>query len=397
MNIKPIIRRRKVYRRIAKKEIIRKLLPIFDEITKLPRDELISTLNLIQILLHKISPFKNEPVNCVLWVKNEKIFANEYNPNIVAPPEMELLTRSISKDGFTQPIVTMIKDKQKNREVIDGFHRNRVAKENKLIKSRLLEYSPIVTIRETQQSKNSRIASTIRHNRARGKHQITLMSDIVVELKNRNWSNEKIAKNLGMDQDEILRLCQITGLSELFSDKKFSKSWDIENTDDDFIPLSDDIETYGDDVAKFRTINTNDEERIFHTHDKWECYKAGLYKTTKEGMTKKQCEEAYSDFLSNTEKFTEALEHIISEWKNSCEHYLTNKSMNRIAWLGQASMCYAKSIPAVYRSGFYLLTEGQQNKANETAFIYLNKWLVTNGREKVTIEEALSGKQMDIY
>jgi hypothetical protein len=114
-------------------------------------------------------------------------------------------------------------------------------------------------------------------------------------------------------------------------------------------------------------------------------------------MTRKQCEEAYRDFLSDTKLFSDALEHIITEWKHSCEHYLTNVSMNRIAWLGQAAMCYAKEIPSTYRSGFDLLTKEQQLEANKTALVYLNKWLVANGREKVTLEEGLSDSQMELY
>ncbi len=221
------------------------------------------------------------------------------------------------------------------------------------------------------------------------------MSDIVVELKNRNWSNEKIAKNLGMDQDEILRLCQITGLADLFSDQEFSKSWDIEDSEPDFVPISDEIEVSADD--KFRTVNTNDGNRIFHTYEKWECYKAGFYATTKEGMTREQCEQAYCDFLADSERFSDALEHVITEWKYSCEHYLTNTAMNRIAWLGQAAMCYATGIPATFRGGFSRLTEEQQNKANEIALVYLNRWLKANGRDEVTMKEALSDKQMDLY
>jgi ParB-like chromosome segregation protein Spo0J len=196
--------------------------------------ELIDAINNIKIKLHEISPFRGEPVDCVIWVKNEEVTANDYNPNSVAPPEMKLLEHSIIEDGYTQPIVTFQKDS--GFEVVDGFHRSRVGKESPDVKKRVLGYVPVVKIRESQEDLNHRMASTIRHNRARGKHKVQAMSDIVIELKRRNWSDSKIAKNLGMDEDEVLRLCQITGMSELFADADFSKSWDIgfEDSLDDF-------------------------------------------------------------------------------------------------------------------------------------------------------------------
>jgi hypothetical protein len=225
------------------------------------------------------------------------------------------------------------------------------------------------------------------------------MSEIVVELKRRNWSNERICRELGMDPDEVLRLCQITGLAELFSDQEFSASWEVEGEvqEEDFEELTDDISTYENNVRGVRTVNTNDPSRIFHTHDKWECFKAGFYATTKEGMTRQECEDAYRDFLSDIPRFEEALGCVIEKWRYSCEHYLTNVAMNRIAWLGQASACYAMGIPAVYRGGFSLLNQEEQEKANESALAYLNKWLEANAREKVSMDQALSGRQSDIY
>jgi hypothetical protein len=197
----------------------------------------------------------------------------------------------------------------------------------------------------------------------------------------------------------VLRLCQITGLQELFADQSFSKSWDAEGevTEADFKELTDDVTTYGEEAEDFRTVNTSDEERIFHTYGKWECYKAGFYKNTVEGKTKQECEEAYREFLSDTKRFKKALKRVITEWKHSCEHYLSNAAMNRIAWLGQASMCIATGIPAAFRGGFALLTEAQQKTANETALIYLNKWLKANDRKTLTLDEAMSDRQSDIY
>ncbi len=190
-------------------------------------DKKIHILNEIKKMMHDVSPFKTEPVDCVLWVKNNTVHANDYNPNSVAPPEMELLRLSISNDGYTQPIVSM-DNGDETREVIDGFHRNRVGKECADIQKRVNGYLPVVTIRQSQKDKSNRIASTIRHNRARGKHSVDSMSDIIVDLKKRNWSPKKIGKELGMDADEVLRLSQISGLVELFKDKEFSNAWTTE-------------------------------------------------------------------------------------------------------------------------------------------------------------------------
>lgn len=188
--------------------------------------ERIEAINQLKLSLHEISPFKDEPVDCVLWVSSDTVHANDYNPNSVAPPEMALLHTSIKEDGYTQPIVTMLEDSG-TREVIDGFHRHRVGKEYKDIADRIKGYLPVVTINESREDKGDRIASTIRHNRARGKHRVESMSEIVVDLKKRNWSDEKIAKQLGMDADEVLRLSQISGLAEMFLDQEFSEAWEI--------------------------------------------------------------------------------------------------------------------------------------------------------------------------
>jgi len=358
-------------------------------------DESVSLLNKVRGMLHDVSPFRGEPVDHVQWVRAASVVANDYNPNAVAPPEMELLRLSIMEDGFTQPIVGWPRGDVV--EVIDGFHRNRVGKECNDVLMRIHGYLPISAINTECENRSARMASTIRHNRARGKHKVTAMSEIVVELKNRNWANKRIARELGMDDDEVLRLCQITGLQDLFSDQEFSKSWDVEGevTEEDFVALTDDPVTMTE--GEVRTVNTSDENRIFHTYDKWECYKAGLYKTGLEGVTKDDGMEMYRDFLSDSDRFSAALECIITEWKKSCEHYLTNSAMNRIAWLGQAAVCYAEGVPAVYRSGFFLLSDEEQNTANNVALVYLNRWLSKHGLDEVTLEVAYSGRQSDIY
>jgi ParB-like chromosome segregation protein Spo0J len=187
-------------------------------------DDEVEALNQVRSVIAELSPFRSEPVDLVQWVRADQVTANDYNPNAVAPPEMELLRVSIMADGFTQPIVTNAEDG--SRVVIDGFHRNRVGKECDDVRERLHGYLPVVQIRADQIERGDRIASTIRHNRARGKHRVEAMSEIVLELKRRNWSDEKIGRELGMDPDEVLRLTQISGLAVAFKDREFSEAWE---------------------------------------------------------------------------------------------------------------------------------------------------------------------------
>jgi len=197
---------------------------LINELFALPEKERIVAINEAKQALHQISPFSQEPTDCVIWIPAEQVEANDYNPNAVAPPEMKLLETSISEDGYTQPIVAW--GCNGYYEVVDGFHRNRVGKESKAVRSRTKGYLPITLINSERQDKSDRIAATIRHNRARGKHQVSAMSDIVLELSRRNWNDVKIGRELGMEPDEVLRLKQITGLAELFSDEEFSEAWE---------------------------------------------------------------------------------------------------------------------------------------------------------------------------
>lgn len=367
---------------------------VVEKITAMSTQEQVNTLNTIRLALHEISPFKNEPIDCVTWVNADLVKANDYNPNKVAPPEMQLLEISILNDGYTQPIVTW--PQADGIEVVDGFHRSRVGKESKIVKERVLGYLPTVAIRNAQADKNDRVASTIRHNRARGKHQVDAMSDIVIELKNRNWTNSRIARELGMDEDEVLRLCQISGLGHMFSDADFSKAWEASDSVGEFEELTDDISD--DEASQFRTINTDDPNRVFHTFDKWECHKAGFYASCVEGMTNEQCLAEYRAVLADQELFGSLLAKIIVEWKHSCEHYLTNPSMNRIAWLGQAAVCYKSGVPSKFSAGWNELSLDEQNAANNTALKYLNEWLRTNGKPEIEMHDALSiGRQVNIY
>lgn len=217
--------------------ILTQVREALSRLSDLSLDDKVSVLNEIKLEMRKHSPFAAEPVDSVIWIKSEEVVANDYNPNSVAPPEMRLLSLSIQEDGYTQPIVTFSRDGIK--EVVDGFHRNRVGKEVAEVRKRIHGYLPVVVINEGRTDLTDRMASTVRHNRARGKHSVDAMSEMVVELKRRNRSDEWIAKHLGMDPDEVLRLCQISGLTEMFADSGFSKAWDIDLQTNDSDELID--------------------------------------------------------------------------------------------------------------------------------------------------------------
>lgn len=201
-------------------------------ISALPLEERVEALNQARARLHAISPFRAEPVDLVRWVRAESVHANDYNPNSVAPPEMRLLALSVLADGYTQPVVSYA-EQSGQHEVVDGFHRHRVGKEDPAVRARVHGYLPVVAINEGRVDMADRMAATIRHNRARGKHQVDAMSDIVADLARRGKSDAWIAENLGMEADEVLRLKQTTGLTELFRDRAFSMAWE---------PMSDDHE-----------------------------------------------------------------------------------------------------------------------------------------------------------
>lgn len=360
---------------------------LVSKLTPMSVQQRIYALNQIRAALHECSPMKNEPVDFVQWVPASSVYANDYNPNSVAPPEMELLAHSILTDGYTQPIVTL--PTEKGREVVDGFHRNRVGKENSEVAARINYYLPVVSIKASQAGLNDRIAATIRHNRARGKHNVDAMSDIVIELKRRNWSDARIGKELGMDPDEVLRLTQITGLAEVFAGQEFSEAWESDNTPSSASEiLSDVLDDY---VPKKNN-------RILHTWEEWECYKAGFYaERPPGGLSQEEGEKIYAKFLSDLQRFEAALNGVTTEWVNSCEHYLTNDRMNRIAWLGQASAAYATQMPSGCRGGYNKLSAQQQQEADDLALKYLNKWLADNGRPEVAMAEALGRTDAELY
>lgn len=183
-------------------------------------DDQVEFLNTARKRLHDLSPFE-EPIDCVQWVANGQVEGNDYNPNEVATPEMDLLHTSIKEDGYTQPIVTY-ETEPGEFEVVDGYHRTLVGKERDDIRERLRGYIPVTTINK---DRSDRMSSTIRHNRARGTHQIQDMSSLVTELIDRGWDDERVCEELGMDLDEVIRLKQISGLKDVFSGHEFSQSW----------------------------------------------------------------------------------------------------------------------------------------------------------------------------
>ncbi|HCU0230867.1 TPA: ParB-like nuclease domain-containing protein [Proteus mirabilis] len=201
-----------------------------DYLVKLNNEQKIEALNKIKLSLHQISPFNNEPIDCVLWIKRQQIIANDYNPNVMSPTEKRLLETSLVKDGYTQPVVVLPIQQSKNKpsqwQVVDGYHRYLLSKKNSLNK-RINGYLPITVLDVESHTMADQMAATIRHNRARGQHQVAAMSDIVRDLSRLGWNDQKIGDELGMSQDEVLRLKQISGLAELFSEHDFSEAWTI--------------------------------------------------------------------------------------------------------------------------------------------------------------------------
>jgi ParB-like chromosome segregation protein Spo0J len=206
-------------------EKVKELCTLINEMSSI--DEKIDTLNYIRAKLHEVSPLKHHPVDFVAWEKSEKIEGNDYNPNSVAPPEMALLITSIEEDGYTMPIVG--NPEEDTIRIVDGFHRRQSERKSKKINKSTFGRLPVSFIREDHRELDSRMASTIRHNRARGSHDIDLMSNIVRELIQLGRKETWIKKHIGMDTDEILRLKQLTGIASLFADDEFSQAWEVQN------------------------------------------------------------------------------------------------------------------------------------------------------------------------
>ena len=197
---------------------------------EMPFDDKVAVFNKVTQELYDWLDVRHPALNVQL-VPADEVIGNDYNPNHVAPPEMRLLRLSIRKDGVTMPVVVC--DTPENREhpytVVDGFHRTTVIQHDRDIRDSLHGYVPVSRLNK---SLEDRITSTVRHNMARGTHQVELSAKLVVMLKKHNWTNARIGKELGMDADEVLRLKQITGLAEAFKDEDFSKSWRSEDGED---------------------------------------------------------------------------------------------------------------------------------------------------------------------
>lgn len=361
---------------------------IFKQLNDLSFDDQIDTINTIRAALHLHSPMKDHPIDLVLWKPIDTVKRNDYNPNSVAPIELKLLETSIAEDGYTQPIVTWMNED--HREIVDGFHRSKIARESAKVAATLKGYVPVTTVRDRQLDKSNRMASTIRHNRARGTHSVDAMSEIVLELKSRNWKTARICKELGMEEDEVLRLCQVSGLSGLFSDAEFSLAWESDTASND-----DELDFAADYSAI--TQNTGDTSRIFHTFDKWEAVGAGFFAPGLKGRDKEECEQEYGAFLSDLGAFAAGIEKVFKEWPNSSEHNLSNSAMNRIAWIGQAAACAARGLPSAYRAGFSNLQIDKQASANELALKYLNRWLTSRGLSPVNADQAMSARDSDLF
>ncbi len=203
--------------------LVSEITASFEQLAQLSDDDRIDAINQIRLALHAQSPMKDNPVDCVLWISQEKVKSNVYNPNRVAPPEMALLEKSIVEDGYTQPVVVW-QESDHQYEIIDGFHRSLVA-QRVGIYGRVHGRLPVTITNADRTGRSDRMASTIRHNRARGEHSTELMQKIVSELVQSGMSDKWIMQHIGMDVDELLRLKQLTGLAALFKNKEFSRSW----------------------------------------------------------------------------------------------------------------------------------------------------------------------------
>jgi len=192
-------------------------------LAEIPEDARIDAINEAREAIHAVSPLKHHPVDLVLWVKAEDVRANAYNPNAVAPPEMRLLAHSVAANGYTMPIVS---HREEVFRVVDGYHRHRVGKEVVEIRESVRGRLPVSCIRAERSDLPGRIAATVEHNRARGEHQVQAMSDLVQQLYEAGWRDDKIMEELGMQPDELLRHKQIQGLAELFAERDYSQGWE---------------------------------------------------------------------------------------------------------------------------------------------------------------------------
>ena len=172
--------------------------------------------------IHECSPVRTQPVDYVKWIHISKVQANDYNPNAVASKEMQLLHTSIKHDGYTQPVVTVYDPEIEKYVIVDGFHRYFCMKTQQDLQESTNSYLPCVVI---EKDINDRMASTVRHNRARGKHSVTGMSNMVFTMLENGWEDPEICNELGMEPDELLRIKHLTGFSKLFENVEYRQAW----------------------------------------------------------------------------------------------------------------------------------------------------------------------------
>ena len=196
---------------------------LIDQIDALDGHSRLEAIEEVREALHNISPVCSQPVDRIRWVPVEDVEPNDYNPNSVAKIEMGLLYTSILHDGYTQPVVTIYDADREKYVIVDGFHRYFTCRNNPDIRDRNMGYLPIVVL---DKPINDRMASTVRHNRARGKHSIDGMSNMVFQMSENGWSEAEICGELGMEAEEVLRLKHITGFSKLFENAEYKKAWE---------------------------------------------------------------------------------------------------------------------------------------------------------------------------
>lgn len=208
----------------AVKKQLKALIAALSAMQEEPR---IDAINEVRAAIHEVSPLRHHPVDFVRWVKQEIVRGQPMNPNAVAPPEFRLLVHSVEANGFTMPVVAHLEEDE-TITTVDGFHRGRVGKETPSIRASVHGRLPVTFIRAERNDEAARIAATVEHNRARGEHKVEAMSEVVRMLYKAGWRDDKIREELGMDEDEVRRLKQITGLAELFAERDFSPAWEPE-------------------------------------------------------------------------------------------------------------------------------------------------------------------------
>ena len=280
------------------------------------------------------------PVYNVIAVPIDKVQANDYNPNSVAPPEMELLETSIWEDGYTMPVVCFYDSENDKYIVVDGFHRYSILKTSKRIFEREKGMLPVSVI---DKELSDRMASTIRHNRARGSHSIDLMSSIVSELVEMGKGDAWICKHIGMSKDELLRMKQITGLASLFKEKDFSESWGTEI------------------------------KQQYTPYYEWECFKNGMWSKVdnEDELIKKAI-----NFTSNHIIYGKYMNEVIFKWDKTMLNHLSNPMINKKAFVGHCAVCYKLKIPEyITRKAWSFLNDKQRYLANLEAQKAIEKWI----------------------